>query len=225
MLLFIRSTALSIILMSLAATQVSIAQHSGTTSTGSPLPSSLAWYAQIAKQRGQKTLILSNPETHDYTPLFHDTVKGSLLIEGTVTESAIDASDGFSIFHWYTIDPQNKYQRADLHTKNIPHNGVPVLRPNRPGELVVRVKGGTVSVDGVSITQPGPPAMEKGRSYLLFLTPTSEGFYELSFMTRPIPLDSAGKIDHASVGNSRFSRQLVPFGSFSDIRSFAEKSK
>jgi len=181
-------------------------------------PSSLAWYAQIAKARGQSHIEIANTPEADYTSPLGETMRHSIVVRARVSAATVDWSDGFQIFRWYVVAPQDRFDGPEVAPDRAARAAKPALKAAAPGELVVRVRGGTAVVGEVSITMPGPAALARGRDYLLFLTPAPDGFFELSFATQPVVLDEAGNIDAGALGSSTFARELARYRSFAELR-------
>jgi len=191
-----------------------------------PLPSSLAWYAQLARQRGQTSITLASGETHDYTPPLSDTLRKSLVLRGIVVEHTTDTSDGFKIRQFYRIHVLAQgAKKPSASTAAVSVQPPTHFQTPSSGEIILYTDGGTAVIDGVSITQPGPALLQIQKPYLFFLTPQSNGIYTLSFNTKPLPLDGQGKIDFSSAGSSKFVQQLRPFQSYSDVEAMSERTK
>ncbi len=194
--------------------------------SGPALPSSLRWYANIARSRGQTSLELASTETHDYSPPLAESLQKDLLIKGTVLSRFVDASDGFRVYRWYRVrvlsqGPSKTTVSASEHA-SVP----PSLRGGSGvNEILVRVSGGTTVIDGISITQPGPAALNLNQDYAFFLERTSSGFYTLGFATTPVALNADGSFNLPPVGGRLFIRQLRAYRSYQDVQQLAMRSK
>ncbi len=192
---------------------------------GPVLPSSLRWYAGIAKAHGQSTLNLGSTETHDYSPPLAESLRKDLLVKGLVVSQTVDASDGFTIFQWYRVRVLSHGPDRPLAT-SVERGSVPGIAKNlNTDEILIRVHGGTTMVDGVSITQPGPPMLREGQQYTFFLNKTSLGFYTLGFSTTPVAISPDGSLDVSSAGSKLFARQLRAYHSYEDVQQVAVRTK
>lgn len=190
------------------------------------LPSSLAWWAQVAQERGQKAITLGTGETQDYTPPLIETLRQNLVLRGTVVEHTTDTSDGFKIRQFYKIHVLAQGpNRRPASTSSISVRPPSHFQGSSSDELILYTDGGTAIVDGVTITQPGPDILEAQKTYLFFLTRGSNGIYMLGFNTKPLLLDAQGNIDFTTAGVSKFVRQLRSAHSYSDLEVMAQRVK
>jgi len=75
----------------------------GQTEKTTAPPTSLKWYAEMAKQHGlTSTGTLDVPEGTSVRPL-KELVAKSLVVDGVVQSVTVDWSDGYQIFTWYRI--------------------------------------------------------------------------------------------------------------------------
>ena len=218
-------TAISLILLVTISAKSPLAMGQTPANKETVLPSSLRWYAQIAKAHGQSSLELSSTETHDYSPPLTDSLRKDLLVKGVVISQTVDFSDGFKIFRWYKVRVLSQGPNRSFVNK-LAHASLPDLAKHiESDEIIVRVHGGTAVVDGVTITQPGPPALKNGEQYAFFVNRTPFGFYTPGFGTAPVAITSAGHLDVASGSNTQFSRQLRAYHSFEDVQQLAMRTK
>jgi hypothetical protein len=191
-----------------------------------PTPTSLAWWAFHAKQKGQTSLqIGALQEGHDYTPPLSQTVAHSFVVQGIVRSLKVDHSDGFHIFQWYTVTPIKAGPLPTTHTTAISKDIPAAVGAVSGNDIIVRIRGGSANIDGVAITEIGPPQLVVGGTYLFFLDKTDAGFYELAFNTRAVELDEKGLINHTALGVSTFTRQLDKHNTFEDIEKLEVNTK
>ena len=183
---------------------------------GKPLPSSLAWYASIAKARGQKEISIVSMESHDYTPPLDRTAQNSLLLRGSIA-AAIISSDGFHIYQWYRIKVISRGHTNPSRETAVLSDIPASLGPLQSDDVILRIPGGTELVDGVAVTQDGPSPLTVGQTYLLFAVPTNGPFYHLSLNTHPIPLDATGHLLSTKEHPSTFDRQMEGFALYDDV--------
>ena len=189
------------------------------------LPSSLRWYAEIAKAHGQSSVDLASTETHDYSPSLTESLRKDVLVKGIVVSQTLDWSDGFKIFRWYRVRVLS-HGPDRAFTNTLEHASIPNSAKNiGSDEILIRVHGGTAVIDGVAISQPGPLALKDGQQYAFFVNKTSFGFYTLGFETTPVAINSAGSFDFSSSGNKLFTRQLRAYHSFEDVQQLAMRTK
>lgn len=202
-----------------------LARSQATQNEGAVLPSSLRWYAQIAKTRGQSVLDLVSTETYDYSPSLTESLRKDLLVKGTVLSQTVDYSNGFEIFRWYRVRVLSRGPERTF-VNNLEHASIPdSVKHVGSDEIMVRVHGGTAVIDGITITQPGLPTLKDGQSYAFFLDKTPFGFYTLGFETTPVAITSNGSLDASSGGNKRFVRQLRAYHSYEDVQQLAMHAK
>jgi hypothetical protein len=184
-------------------------------------PTSLKWYAEIAKQRGlTSTGAIDTPEAEPVRPL-KELIAKSLVIDGAVQSVTVDWSDGFQVFTWYRIKvfirgPEPSW-RGVVHMGEIPKS----LPHAESDEIYLRLYGGTAVVDGITITMDyGEPKLVVGSRYLFFLEPLINKAYVSTYQSEPVMLDSGGLIDHSYKRN--FSRRFDQLQSFQDVVSVAK---
>jgi hypothetical protein len=187
-----------------------------------PLPGSLSWWASNAKARGQTKIETGPIQGHDYTPKLSQTIANSYMVQGTVVTAKLDHSDGFHIYQWYRVTP-TKHSSPQAREKTTLSKQLPAGLSISDGTLLIRIAGGTADIDGVQITESGPPPLSEGHSYLFFLDKTDAGFYELAFNTRAIPLKSTGEIDHDISCPTVFCKQLSSIRTFDDVQNLKAK--
>ena len=185
------------------------------------LPSSLRWYAGIAKAHGQSSVNLASTATHDYSPSLAESLRKDNLIRGVVVSQSIDSYDGFAIYRWYRVRVLSRGPDRTF-INFLQHAFVPNTAKNvGADEVMVRISGGTAVVDRVTITQPGLPALKDGQQYLFFANKTSFSFYTLGSETTPVAITSDGSLDFSSAGNKLFARQLRAYHSYEDVQQLA----
>ncbi len=188
------------------------------------LPGSLSWWASNAKAKGQTKIEIGPIQGNDYTPALNQTIANSYIVQGAVATGVVDHSDGFHIYQWYKVTRtsqsanQNKVKPAL--SKQLPA-GLSVSADT----LLVRIAGGTAVIDGVQITESGPPPLSAGHTYLFFLDRTDAGFYELAFNTRAVPMKPTGEIDHDLSCPTVFCKQLLSMRTFDDVQRIKAKAK
>ncbi|WP_263386031.1 hypothetical protein [Granulicella arctica] len=194
---------------------VACVPYSSCVAQSPVLPTSLRWYAEIAKQRGQSAIQIGHiaQPMQQRTP--HEVVQQNDLVLGTI-ESSSQTNDDFVVFTWYRLrlagtattrlhmtassDPREKTAEIAIPTayKNLGEN-----------EILVRVRGGSTKVDGVAITQNTSVQMALNRKYLLFLKPLIGHVYEYGAETEPLPSKEDGTLALSS--GSQFSKQFEKY--------------
>ena len=191
-----------------------------------PIGGTLAWRAQIAKDRGLKSITMGGSHENDLQMNLREQLHNSLVIDGEVESSTVDASDGASIYSWYRV---KVIARGPTPTWVVQgHEGrIPAsLKSVGEGEILVRLDCGSVVVDGITITEVREPSLTLGKRYLLFLEP-----YEIStrptelfvstLQTEPTELDRDGSIVHAR--KSSFTDKLANFTSIKDVLDYGKQ--
>ena len=202
-------------------TFLSAAFSMGQTEKTTAPPTSLKWYAEIAKQRGlTSTGTLDVPEGTSVRPL-KELVAKSLVVDGVVQSVTVDWSDGYQIFTWYRIKVFSRGQepswRGVVNFGEVPKS----LPPAASDEILFRRPGGIAVVDGIRIeNQCDEPTLVVGDRYLFFLEPLRDNAFVSTFQSEPIRLDGSGLIDHSYKRD--FARRFDQFHSPQDVQAFAK---
>jgi hypothetical protein len=144
----------------------------------------------------------------------------SLIVDGEVLSSTVDASDGFEIYTWYRVRVLSRGPEPSwvgvVNGGDVPES---LPRPN-DGEILVRLHGGTVVVDGITITQDDKPQLTIGSRYLFFLEPLRDGAFVPTYQSWPVELNDNGIINHAS--HSKFAQRFDRFQTLQDLLGYAK---
>jgi hypothetical protein len=198
---------------------------SGTFATGQSAPptappTSLKWYAEKAKLRGDTTVERGNLVGGDAPRPLKELVKQSLVVDGKVESSTVDASDGYHIFTWYKIKVLTK--GATPEWRGVFNRGsVPDTVEHVHGdEFLLRLTCGAVVIDGVTVTQQGQAPLTVDKRYVFFLEPLTDNAYVTAYQSTPVELDEKGLLIHSP--HSAFSQRLQQFQSVQDVLAYSK---
>ncbi|HVF54869.1 MAG TPA: hypothetical protein VM934_01890 [Pyrinomonadaceae bacterium] len=144
---------------------------------------SLEWYADVAKSKGQTRINVPMLTFVDYVTnvkSLNSTLKYYRLVKAVPVEKISTIRNNETILTWYKFNILE-----DLSTKKhsacpdcsppdfIPHE----LLPTNSDEIVLAERGGTVTYDGVELTQSPEYGFEISRPYLMFLEEDESGVF------------------------------------------------
>ncbi len=173
---------------------------------------SLAESAQLAKARGEKSVVVSGvatlyPSASAPEELNEALPEYAVFVAEPIQEKSYLSSWPHAggeapselITSWY------KFRILDVVSEGRPHKSFAVrqipeeLLPVGKDEVLVPKEGGTVVIDGVEVTQPEESVapFRRGRKYLLVLSAVpSAGVYELAYGPQSVlPLAADGGLD------------------------------
>jgi hypothetical protein len=144
-------------------------------------PGTLRWHAQQARDRGKTRVTIGSP-VGIYANVQNLDEALSIFTVAVVepVASMTVATDSAHIATWHKLRILER-----LNTHPLPQgDGMEIpreLQPVGPQEVVVRVPGGTVNIDGIEITSEDKefPPLVSGRKYVAFLRPDASGKYAL----------------------------------------------
>ena len=205
-----RIAAQSVCILLLAAgniLRVEAMQEGAKPEAASARPGSLDWYAHNARMQGKTEITLPKYSLlyAELEPLQEAFLRTTVVV-ATLLQSET-ARNGDQIFTWrkYRVDERLSRQEhaippdVDVRWQHTLIDDVPgSLLPLGPDEFIVADYGGTVTVGGVRITDPGPglQALQTQTRHLMFLIFGANGEIAVSNYGPPgmLSVDSSGSI-------------------------------
>lgn len=141
---------------------------------------SIRWLAAQAAQRGSQAVTIQAPL--GITAKLTTLQKAFALYDAVVVvpiAAVTEATDDYHIYTWYklkVLERLSSHPHPELDVETIPDG----LKPLHKDEVVTRIVGGTVLVDGVFVkmVSPSSPLLAMGKRHLLFLVPDGSGSFE-----------------------------------------------
>lgn len=127
-----------------------------------------------AKRSGQAKITLPSPIAEPFSiTSFEDAVENSAPLVGRVVAKGTKVQvDGSIIWTWYKIRIADNICEVAPHAGKLPSETPSFLLPLRAHEFFLRLPGGAVTIDGVTVQDDTPgtfPDLSLGADYLLFV--------------------------------------------------------
>ncbi|MBV9266087.1 MAG: hypothetical protein JO061_07960 [Acidobacteriaceae bacterium] len=181
---------------------------------------SLAWWAQLAKQKGQTSFEIasfSEEESGNESVAVAATKYG--FIVARPVQQATNTDQQF-IYTWYKLQvltTLNKFSRcAECAKRAAPPS---MLLPLQQGEVALQTWGGRALIDGITLIEAphtGVP-ISLGQNYLFVVTEDGDGVLRLVSGTTIFRLAPDGFLSTDSPRACRLARQILTLGSLPNL--------
>ena len=194
------------------------------TSAQAQAGGTLQWRANLAKSQGQtSTGMLLHIEPFDYTSTLSETATQSLLVDGVVESSVVyGAPDSINVETWYKVKVLWRGPEPSVHPATVKETIPEQLRDLRPDEILLMREGGTVIVDGVSITERGVKPLAVTKRYLFVLESLRNASAYTTTLTEPVEVDDQGNIVHPAK-MTVFSRSIAGYRGADELERYVQQ--
>ena len=173
----------------------------------------LASVARAARLKGQGTAQFSCPAPQAIIlgDLGQATTYAAVALVEPV-ERVVSPNGGDDIRTWLKfriLEMLRERRQAGMPLANVPAEFTPIA----PNEFVTWYCGGTVTINGVQVSEEGPtvPDFQKGHSYLVWLELNRAGYGNFAWRDEGVFTTEGGKVRPISVegANTQFDRELL----------------
>ena len=153
-----------------------------------PAKDQLRWHAQVAKSNGQREItvpgLIADYDGNASSQTTNDVLTYCGVVRAQPLQALSYSVDSNVIATWYkfkileNLSTPNKVACPSCIDSDLPSELLPVA----PDEFLLWKAGGSLVVDGVTITMPDPgfPFFEMGRDYLLFIAKRPSGVADIA---------------------------------------------
>ena len=150
---------------------------SSAVQSPSPAPGSIQWYVEKAKQKGDTAITVPAPlGIHAWIKSLDQALSTYQVAVAIPIASATESVECYHIYTWYKlriVEELISHPNPDVPAESIPKS----VSPAKASEVVVRIPGGSLTVDGIKVTfvDHDEHLLTLNEKYLFFLSPDSSG--------------------------------------------------
>ncbi len=178
---------------------------------------SLTAEARRGKAKGKSEVIIPGPNV-DYAGAnmsINDALDKYSVVVAEPVENKSYSIDAFTITTWYRFKINEVIsQKTRFHCFTCPQDSTPPadLGPIAPDEFLLNINGGTVPIDGVTVTVKNEeiPQFENGKKYVFFVSFVPGGIGRLAAGPAGIfKLDANDELEGVNVKKHRLYQEIV----------------